>query len=164
MRRNSTLRLTAPLTILLLGSSPSDAQQFRATLPVARLVTSYRTARFLRLSSDGQWLYNGLISKDRGCCRDVASVGAEIARTDGYDIWITNTQSLHSENVTGGVGANWGPVWSPTAITLPSFTRSGNANLWVYDTRSASCGGCQTPSAVLWITSRSLDFRCEGND
>lgn len=142
MRRNSNLRLTAPLTIfLLLGSSPLDAQQFRATLPVERLVYKLSYSEdSSSLSSDGQWFaYTVRDPQKIGAVAETSHPwGAEIVRTDGYDIWITNTQSLHSENVTGGVGANWGPVWSPDGNYLAFYsTRSGNANLWVYDTRSA---------------------------
>jgi dipeptidyl aminopeptidase/acylaminoacyl peptidase len=52
----------------------------------------------------------------------------------GTDVWMTDLNTGRSSNITGGVGANWGPVWSPDGRYLAFYSdRNGKPNVWVYD-------------------------------
>lgn len=52
----------------------------------------------------------------------------------GDELWITNVRTGQTRNLTNGVGANWGPVWSPDGSYLAFYSdRSGIAHLWVWE-------------------------------
>lgn len=53
----------------------------------------------------------------------------------GCDIWMTNTETGETENLTEGKGtSSWAPVWSPDGKSLAFYSdRSGIANLWVWE-------------------------------
>jgi dipeptidyl aminopeptidase/acylaminoacyl peptidase len=52
----------------------------------------------------------------------------------GTDVWITNTDSGESRNLTGSNGANWGASWAPDGRLLAFYSdRDGHARLWIYD-------------------------------
>jgi dipeptidyl aminopeptidase/acylaminoacyl peptidase len=55
----------------------------------------------------------------------------------GTDVWITETDSGQTTNLTKGRGANWGMSWSPDGNFLAFYSdRDGAARLWVFDIRT----------------------------
>jgi dipeptidyl aminopeptidase/acylaminoacyl peptidase len=55
----------------------------------------------------------------------------------GTDIWVANTKTGETRNLTGGVGDNFLPVWSPNARYLAFVSnRDGDSQLrlWIWDT------------------------------
>jgi dipeptidyl aminopeptidase/acylaminoacyl peptidase len=55
----------------------------------------------------------------------------------GTDIWIADTQTRESRNLTNGEGTNWAPVWSPDGRYIAfSSDRSGQSQLWLWDKSS----------------------------
>src|SRR4029077_7806182 len=91
------------------------------------------------LSPDGEWVAYGL--KDPRRQSNVDNVHHSFFSAQGVsiavvasDIWISNTKTAVSKNLTNGIGHNWGPVWSPDGKYLAFFSdRSGIARLWLYD-------------------------------
>jgi dipeptidyl aminopeptidase/acylaminoacyl peptidase len=54
------------------------------------------------------------------------------------DLWITNTKSGETKNLTGGVGSNWGATWSPDGSLLAFVSDrdgSGQAKVWIWTLR-----------------------------
>lgn len=52
----------------------------------------------------------------------------------GCDIWITNTRTGESRNLTQSKGTNWTPVWSPDGKYLVFYSdRDGTAHLWLWE-------------------------------
>lgn len=52
------------------------------------------------------------------------------------DIHVINLTSNTEENITGGRGSNWGPVWSPERNVLAFLSdrgSTGKINLWLWD-------------------------------
>ena len=57
----------------------------------------------------------------------------------GCDVWIADTSTGQSRNLTGGTGSNWAPSWSPDRRTLAFYSdRSGSAALWVWSAEGGS--------------------------
>lgn len=51
----------------------------------------------------------------------------------GLDIWVADTQTGESKNITAGRGSNWAPAWSPDGKFLAFYSdRGGVASLWVW--------------------------------
>jgi dipeptidyl aminopeptidase/acylaminoacyl peptidase len=125
--------------------SPAAApQSVREPLQIADAlsVLSLQIYQHIMFSPDGQWV-SYVISDAR---RQETAQGKRyslITRTGvpgafaGSDVWITNTRTGESKNLTGGKGSNWGQVWSPNGQYLAFCSdRGGMANLWVWEKTS----------------------------
>lgn len=134
--------LISVVLLNLLTVPAMRGQQVQQPVPVEELISAFRFARdWASLSADGQWLaYTVQDPRKIGKVDEPQhSLGADIVRMNGADIWLTNTLSGDTKNITHGVGANWGPVWSPDYNYLAFYSvRDGKAkaNLWIYDRRS----------------------------
>ena len=79
------------------------------------------------LSADGTWVAYTLKDPRRVSITDAHSqrfflpTGAP-SFAAGTDVWITNTDSGESRNLTGANGANWGGSWSPDGSALAFYS------------------------------------------
>ena len=54
---------------------------------------------------------------------------------DGMEVWVTNTESGRTQNLTGPQGVSWGGTWSPDGHSLAFFSdRGGVPQVWLWDT------------------------------
>jgi dipeptidyl aminopeptidase/acylaminoacyl peptidase len=52
----------------------------------------------------------------------------------GCDVSLTRVQTSESMNLTGGLGSNWGPTWSPDGKAIAFFSdRSGQPRPWLWE-------------------------------
>jgi dipeptidyl aminopeptidase/acylaminoacyl peptidase len=66
---------------------------------------------------------------------------------DACDIWVVDTASGESRDLTKGRGTSWGPAWSPDGRSLAFFSdRDGRARLWIWQ---ASSGRMRPVSDVV---------------
>jgi Tol biopolymer transport system component len=119
-------------------------QSKRGPLRIADALSalSFQTYHRVTFSPDGQWVaYVTSDARRRETAQDkryslFTRTGAPGAFV-GSDVWITNTRTGESENLTGGKGSSWGQVWSPNGQYLAFCSdRGGMANLWVWEKTS----------------------------
>lgn len=93
----------------------------------------------ISLSPDGEWVAFTL----HGPGKSAIPQGARYSRLTrsgapsplaGSDIWIANTRTGQSRNLTGGNGTSWAPVWSPDGRFLAfDSDRDGQSRLWLWE-------------------------------
>ena len=112
-------------------------------IPEALSAVSFSVFDPPSLSPDGKWVAYGLKDPRRQPNVDnlhhsfFSAQGVSIAAM-GSDIWISDTKTGMSKNLTNAIGHNWGPSWSPDGKYLAYFSdRSGIARLWLYDRQTS---------------------------
>jgi dipeptidyl aminopeptidase/acylaminoacyl peptidase len=94
----------------------------------------------ISLTPDGKWLAYTVRESERGRGADnemSARTGIHGWNT-GTDIWISNTGTGETRNLTGGKDDNFLPVWSPDGHYLAFLSDrdgSGQARLWIWDAK-----------------------------
>ncbi|HET8671598.1 MAG TPA: prolyl oligopeptidase family serine peptidase, partial [Candidatus Saccharimonadales bacterium] len=96
----------------------------------------------INMSPDGQWVAY-TVQDPRRAQPLKESKFLRITRTGaspllrGCDIWITNTKSGETKNLTAAQGTSWSPVWSPDGNYLAFYSdRNGRANIWLWEKSS----------------------------
>jgi dipeptidyl aminopeptidase/acylaminoacyl peptidase len=107
-------------------------------LPDVKILNSYTAPA---VSNNGDWIAYHVLSrakvpffdrKDKQYAK-IAASGAGL----GCDIWVVNTSTGRTTNVTGGRGSNWGPSWSPDSRHLAYYSNiGGKPQLWFWDVAS----------------------------
>jgi len=121
-------------------SAEQQAKQFRP-LSAEDVLSAVSIANGpLSLSRDGRLLVyvvqDPRRTKSQGpfSGRIVSDSGVPLSAL-GTDIWLTDTHSGISANLTNGKGDNWAPRWSPDGTKIAFYSdRNGTPHLWLYDT------------------------------
>lgn len=138
-------------TILLFGSGLSlfaltdrAEQQKAGALPIEAVIQSWKFTQTqpIRLSPDGQWVAFTLQRSIEAVALPEEShywltlTGAPFLFA-GSDIWIANTRTGASKNLTDGKGTSWAPAWSPDGRYLAfNSDRSGASHPWLWEMSS----------------------------
>jgi len=93
----------------------------------------------IALSPDGKWLAYTTKDNQKSCAvefKEWVRSGVRSVFT-GTDIWIVNTETGETKNLTGDIGDNFLPTWSPDGRYLAFVSdRDGEKQLrlWIWDT------------------------------
>ena len=127
---------------LLLTDSSGLGQKQLAPLPVKEALKTLNLSMFtpLDVSPDGKVVAYVLQDTNRKArtkaprsAQDLERYGIP-SRADYCDIWITETATGISKNLTRGQGTSWAPVWSPNGKYLAFYSdRGGLPALWVWE-------------------------------
>jgi dipeptidyl aminopeptidase/acylaminoacyl peptidase len=114
-------------------------QQLNSPLPLEDLARAGLLGTIVAFSPDGQWISYTVRNTNNGGAVTDPSEGL-FSRTGtppvgvGLDVWIVNTKTGESRNLTRGQGNSWGPSWSPKGSSLAFYSdRSGAARLWLWE-------------------------------
>src|SRR5829696_4908773 len=123
------------------GQNSITSSTINAPLPVetASSAKSFAPSN-IDLSPDGLWvaytLSDPLRRKLQGRPSDSLSpflCSGSLYLFSDSDVLITNTQTGQTINISTGVGANWGPRWSPDGNSLAFYSdRTGKAHIWIW--------------------------------
>jgi dipeptidyl aminopeptidase/acylaminoacyl peptidase len=97
----------------------------------------------LAYSPDGKWLAYMIRDSQRipmrGDNEEETYVRTGVyGRNQAGDIWIVNPSTNETRNLTGGIGANWQPTWSPDGRYLAFLSDregDGQTRVWAWDSR-----------------------------
>lgn len=129
----------ALLAAICIGAIPTFAASGALRVEDALSLTSLAGQSPVDLSPDGEWVaYTVQDQRTRQTLGDrryslYTKSGVFIEAID-CDVWITNTRTGETRNLTEGRGTSWSPVWSPDGRYLAFYSdRSGAANLWLWE-------------------------------
>jgi len=132
--------LIAGFPLLRGNASVFAAEQQASALPVEDVlrVRSFANWSSVEVSPDDKWLAY-VIEADKSA----KPIGKETTRRSGVagdekgrDIWIVNTETGETRNLTGNTGDKWLPKWSPDGHLLAFLSDrdgGGSAELWMWD-------------------------------
>lgn len=117
------------------------SQQGLAAFPVEEAVSQMKFYYNdqVGLSPDGQWIVYAVQDPKRyQTPRDprykTLTERGSSTYLQGCDIWIANTNTGESKNLTGGQGTSWAPIWSPDGSYIAFFSdRGGQARPWLWE-------------------------------
>lgn len=168
--RSGMIRSMMALVFLLWSVGEAANAQQSVPLQVEDVLTarSFTSLQQVEFSPDGKQLAYSSVDLRRfapkfreGYFRTGVSAGS------GADIFVANTESGETQNLTNGQGSNWLPVWSPDGRYLAFLSdRDGSehACLWVWKTATSRLRRVSdvrvagdNPSSIQWLpNSREL--------
>lgn len=146
----STRRLVIACGLIifsLLLSSRSVAQKQLAPLPVKEALKTLSLPMFtpIDLSPDGKLVAYTLSDTGRKAQTATSRSPEDLERqgtprnVDFCDIWISDTATGITKNLTQGHGTSWSPVWSPNGKYLAFYSdRDGAPALWIWERASGA--------------------------
>ncbi|HWX43612.1 MAG TPA: prolyl oligopeptidase family serine peptidase [Blastocatellia bacterium] len=120
------------LVVLLAATTTAECRD--EPLPIEALAKVKAVGTIVQFSPDGQWIAFTIQDRMRS-----EKLDGEFTRSGtpsvgiGSSVWVINTRTGDSQNLTPGQANNWGPSWSPDGKYLAFYSdRTGKAQLWIW--------------------------------
>jgi dipeptidyl aminopeptidase/acylaminoacyl peptidase len=141
----SLLFAAALVGVPAIGLSAQSGPQLRP-LPIADAVGAGQFAMRVpvRLSPDAKWLTYSVVDPRRQPVNGALGDDYTMIMPSGVvmtlatsDVWVSNVETGAARNITNGVSASWGGVWSPDGRSLAFYSdRDGAIRIWLWDAAS----------------------------
>ncbi|HEX7330625.1 MAG TPA: prolyl oligopeptidase family serine peptidase [Pyrinomonadaceae bacterium] len=133
--------------LFLIFNPVALAQKQLAPLPIKEAINTLNLPTFtpIDLSPDGKVVAYILRDNKRKAQAKTSRSPEELERqgiprsVDFCDLWITDTSTGVTKNLTQGQGTSWAPVWSPDGKYLAFYSdREGAPALWTWERTSGT--------------------------
>jgi dipeptidyl aminopeptidase/acylaminoacyl peptidase len=139
IKTSTSLLISSLVLVALTPLALAQPKEKRYPLPVEVALSASSIGQPIALSPDGQWVsYSVQDNRKRPGPSEMASVSYSksgfFLTWIGHNVWVTNTKTGESRNLTDGKGNAWGPVWSPNGQYLAFYSdQTGETRLWVWE-------------------------------
>jgi dipeptidyl aminopeptidase/acylaminoacyl peptidase len=139
MYRFGNLKRACVLTCLVFICRIATSQSASLKIEDALGTLAFAGRMPIALSPDGEWVaYTVEDDRKRESAQDeryrfYTRTGVFLEAV-GCDVWLANTKTYESRNLTGGKGSSSSPVWSPDGKYLAFYSdRSGTERIWLWE-------------------------------
>jgi dipeptidyl aminopeptidase/acylaminoacyl peptidase len=162
-------RMTAAAILYLTATAPaSPAQQVKPlSIEDALATRTFGIYAPISLSADGRWVAYTIVDprKRRSHSENAPnflSTGAP-RFAEGAELWIADTKTGATRDLTGHAGNSWDGVWSPDGSQLAFYSdRDGLARLWVWDRATATVRRVSSVILRAWVMFESPEWTPDG--
>lgn len=162
-------RLTAAAILCLTATAPAAAAQQVKPLSIedALATRSFGIYAPISVSPDGRWVAYTIVDprKRRSHSENAPyflSTGAP-RDAEGAELWIADTKTGATRDLTGHAGNSWDGVWSPDGSQLAFYSdRDGMARLWVWDRATESVRRVSSVFPRTWVLFESPEWTPDG--
>lgn len=162
-------RMTAAAMLCLTATAPaSRAQQVKPlSIEDALATRSFGIYAPISVSPDGRWVAYTIVDprKRRSHSENAPyflSTGAP-RDAEGAELWIADTKTGATRDLTGHAGNSWDGVWSPDGSQLAFYSdRDGMARLWVWDRATESVRRVSSVFPRTWVLFESPEWTPDG--
>lgn len=162
-------RLSAAAILCLTAmASASRAQQVKPlSIEDALATRTFGIYAPISVSPDGRWVaYTIVDPRKRRSHSEKApnflSTGAS-RDAEGAELWIADTKTGATRDLTGHTGNSWDGVWSPDGSQLAFYSdRDGMARLWVWDRATATVRRVSSVIPRAWVMFESPEWTPDG--
>ncbi len=157
----------ASLCLTATVHAPSAQQIKPLSIADAVATRSFGIYAPISVSPDGRWVAYTIVDprKRRSHSQNAPvflSTGAPLG-AEGASLWIADTKTGATRDLTGRAGNSWDGVWSPDGSRLAFYSdRDGVARLWVWDRATATVKRVSSATVRVYFMFESPEWTPDG--
>ncbi|HXE60442.1 MAG TPA: hypothetical protein VN607_07030, partial [Gemmatimonadaceae bacterium] len=159
--------LVAAFCLTTVGSTGFAQQVKPLSIADALATRTFGIYAPIAVSADGRWVAYTIVDprKRRSHSENAPGFLSTGAPTyaEGAELWIADTKTGATRDLTGHAGNSWDGVWSPDGSQLAFYSdRDGMARLWVWDRATATVRRVSPVILRTWALFESPEWTPDG--